>query len=156
VGGYTDSSGVSHGFLLSKGSYINIDVPASIGAAPGSTGATDINPQGDILGTYADSSGIVHSFLLSKGTYAAIPDVPMPGATTYMLGMNPQGDIVGWSCCGTPGGFLLGHGTVTTLDVPQSCGSLCTLPYGINAQGDIVGTYIDNSGNQHGFLLKRN
>jgi hypothetical protein len=97
-----------------------------------------------------------HGFLLSQGTYTAMPDVSMPVANTYMLGMNPQGDIVGWSCCGGAGRFLISHGSVTILHVPQSCGSPCTLPYAINPLGDIVGIYIDNDGNQHGFLLKKN
>jgi hypothetical protein len=66
--------------------------------------------------------------------------------------MNPQGDIVGGTF-GTPAcGFLLSHGTVTTINVP---GFSCALPYGINSVGDIVGLYFDNSGNTHGFLLKK-
>jgi hypothetical protein len=155
---FDDATCGSHGFLLSKGTYTAIDVPAALGAgatAPGTTIATAINPRGDILGTYNDSSFTVHSFLLSKkGEFTAIPDVPAPGATTYALGMNPQGDIVGWSCCGPLGGFLLSQGTISTIDVPESCGSSCTVPYGITPKGDIVGSYLDNNGN-HGFLLKR-
>jgi hypothetical protein len=154
VGFYFDSTSCSvHGFLLSKGIYTNIEVPPSLGALPGSTGASAIDPQGDILGTYSDTSGITHGFLLSHGAFSAIPDIPAPGSFTYPQGMNPQGDIVGAAfvtpCCG----FLISHGTISIVDLP---GSSETFPYGINPQGDIVGYYIDNNGNQHGFVLRRN
>jgi hypothetical protein len=56
---------VVRGFLLSKGTFTNIDVNLS-GAAPGSTIPNGINSQGDIVGSYFDGSGNVHGFLLSK------------------------------------------------------------------------------------------
>jgi len=40
--------------------------------------------------------------------------------------------------------------TFTTIDVP---GAADTRPSGINDRGDIVGTYTDTEGNNHGFLL---
>src|SRR5262249_20311045 len=46
-------------------------------------------------------------------------------------------------------GVLLSGGRYTTLDVP---GSTLTFAYGINDAGQIVGTYIDAAGGQHGFL----
>jgi hypothetical protein len=147
VGFYNDNTANcgSHGFLLSNGVYTNIDVPEALGALPGSTTASAINPKGDILGTYFGSDFAFHGFLLSNGVFSAVPEIPFP------LGMNPQGDIVGVNPFG--GGFLLSHGTVSTIDVP---GSMYTFPYGIDPQGNIVGSYIDSSGNYHGFLLTRN
>lgn len=44
------------------------------------------------------------------------------------------------------------HPTFTTIDYPAS-GVQATSPNGINAQGDVVGTYYDADWNQHGFLL---
>jgi probable HAF family extracellular repeat protein len=38
----------------------------------------------------------------------------------------------------------------TTIDVP---GATLTIAFGINPRGDIVGLYLDTSGNEHGFLL---
>lgn len=145
VGWYFDNttSCGTHGFLLSNGVYTNIDVPEALGALPGSTQATAINPSGDIVGTYSSSDSPFQGFLLSNGAFSAIPDIPFPS------GINPQGDIVGSSaCCG----LFLSHGTLSVIDVP---GSSYTLPYGIDPQGDIVGAYIDSSGNYHGFLLRR-
>ena len=70
VGDYQDSSGNSHGFLLSKGKLTTIDFPGALG-----TLAFGINPQGEIVGLYFDSSGNGHGFLLSNGTLTTI-DVP--------------------------------------------------------------------------------
>jgi probable HAF family extracellular repeat protein len=152
VGWYSDNTGASHGFLFSKGSYTNIDVPISLGAVPGSTVATAINPQGDIVGTYSDTSGITHGYLLSHSSFSSfdLPGVDFP----YPFGISVQGNIVGWACCG-PGGYLLSNGAVTVIDFPGA-GSLNTIAYGINPQGDIVGTYLDSSFNNHGFLLTKN
>jgi probable HAF family extracellular repeat protein len=66
VGTYFDSSGNSHGFLLSKGTFTDIDVPGSLGASPGTTTASGINPQGAIVGYYFGSGFNIHGFLLSK------------------------------------------------------------------------------------------
>jgi uncharacterized membrane protein len=65
---------------------------------------------------------------------------------TILSGINDSGQIVGWSDPG--GGFLLDHGSYTTLDVPDSKG---TYAYGINASGQIVG-WSDPGGGRHGFL----
>jgi len=156
VGSYYDNTSNcgSHGFRLSNRAYTNIDVPESLGAVPGTTTAAAIDPQGDIVGNYTDSSFVFHGFLLSHSTFSAIPDIPAPGASTFPLGMNPQGDIVGAAFSVTPCcGFLLSHGTVSIIDVP---GSSLTVPYGIDPQGDIVGFYQDSNGNQHGFLIRQN
>jgi hypothetical protein len=60
VGGFNDSNGVEHGFLRDKdGSFTTIDVPDSI-----ATGASGINPSGQIVGLFFDSIG-GHGFLAS-------------------------------------------------------------------------------------------
>ncbi|GAC1453989.1 MAG: hypothetical protein PVSMB1_02850 [Gemmatimonadaceae bacterium] len=41
--------------------------------------------------------------------------------------------------------------TVKTIDVPNA---LATIAFGINARGDIVGTYVDAAHQQHGFRLR--
>ena len=151
-----DATCGTHGFLLRKGIYTTIDVPESLGAMSGATWASAIDPHGNIVGSYNDNNFNVHSFRLSKkGEFTALPDVPAPGFQTWALGMNPQGDIVGASCCGPVGGWLMSRdGTVSTVAVPDSCGSMCTTPYGITPEGDIVGGYSNSSGS-HGFVLKR-
>ena len=56
VGWYLDSSGNSHGFLLSGGKVTTIDDPG------GTTDPEGINNKGEISGLYTDSSGNRHAF----------------------------------------------------------------------------------------------
>jgi hypothetical protein len=68
VGHYFDvlnNNLITRVFLLSKGTFANIDVDLP-GAAPGSTIPNGINPEGDIVGSYNDTVGNFHGFLLSK------------------------------------------------------------------------------------------
>src|SRR5271169_3912363 len=79
--------------------------------------------------------------------------IDVPGAPdTFLLGINPQGDIVGWyyDAGFKAHGLLISNGMLSTIDVP---GSTSTNLHGINARGDIVGGYTDTSGNSFGFLL---
>ena len=77
----------------------------------------------------------------------------MPGATlTVAEGINNAGTIVG--IYGDDEGF---HGFVqsrkgdfTTVNVPGASGD--TEINSINAQGEIVGFYLDAAGVQHGFI----
>jgi hypothetical protein len=50
---------VTHGFLLSGGSFTTIDVPGA-----SFTSLLDINPPGEIVGFYT-IAGVSHGFLLS-------------------------------------------------------------------------------------------
>ncbi|MGH7139792.1 MAG: hypothetical protein ACREHD_28970, partial [Pirellulales bacterium] len=59
VGAFTDTNGVTHGYLLSHGHYTVLDDPH----AAGYTNASGINDLGQIVGSYFDSSGVQHGFL---------------------------------------------------------------------------------------------
>ena len=62
VGSWTDASGVTHGFTLTKkGVFTSFDPPGSTGTTP-----NFITPQGDIVGGYLDSAGASHGFILSR------------------------------------------------------------------------------------------
>ena len=104
VGGYLDTIGTGHGFLLSQGSFTTIDYPGS-----SYTELLGINPQGDIVGTYVDAASNVHGFTLSEGNFTRID---FPGSvSTFTNWVNPEGDIVGGyqSADGTYHGFVLSH-----------------------------------------------
>ena len=149
VGWYVTQECFLHAFLLRDGGLTTFDVPIALGAQPGTTQASGINERGDIVGQYSDTTGNSHGFLLTKGNFSTI-DVSGPLAQTFPLGINSRGEIVGITFA--TGGFLMSHGTITSIDVP---GSSFTVPYGINKQGDIVGTYFDSNNNTHGFVLGR-
>lgn len=79
--------------------------------------------------------------------------------TQYVLGINPQGDMVGGDTDsnGAYHGFLLRRGHFIAVDEPMAGRSKGqgTNAHSINAQGDIVGGYFDSASIHHGFLLRR-
>jgi hypothetical protein len=90
---------------------------------------------------------------------AALADPPRfttinyPGAAaTYVLGINPGGDIVGFYDDNSgEHGFALRAGTLISFDYP---GATWTDAYGISPQGDIIGQYGLADNTTHGFLLR--
>ena len=86
VGDYRDMSNVPHGFVLSGGHYITLDVPGSIIGLTGTlpTNLRAINPGGDIVGIYvappnstagcivAGSPPCLKGFLLHHGTFSTV------------------------------------------------------------------------------------
>jgi hypothetical protein len=88
VGAYTDSAGVTHGYLHYHGTFATTDVPGGIFTFDGGN-----NPSGDIVGAWTDTANVTHGFLLSNGVWTSFD---YPGATlTDASGINPGGIIVG-------------------------------------------------------------
>jgi len=156
VGLFRDATG-THGFLLTKGQLVTIDVipGASDTEAYGLndkgailTAAFGINDHGDIVGLFTDG-GPFRGFLLSQGRLFTI-DVPGASNTTP-LSINNAGEIAGifQDHAGTHG-FLLTHDSFVTIDIP---GASSTQATGINDGGQIVGTFEGSLG-QHGFLIE--
>lgn len=93
VGGYTDTGGRAHGFLLSGGQFRSIDVPNAR-----ATLARGIGPRGDIVGTYVsqvETTNVpAHGFLLNnRGEFSAVdhPD----HINTIPQRILPDGTILG-------------------------------------------------------------
>jgi len=80
-----------------------------------------------------------------------------PGATvTLVFGLNTRGELVGGDNS-IPGrhAFLLNHESLISLDASGTLGTHLSFARGVNDQGDVVGAYFDDDGNEHGFLLKK-
>jgi len=154
VGYFQDDIG-SHGFLLHEGVVTTLDFPTA-----SETLALGINEAGTVVGFWniRDADGnllAVHGFIWKDSTFSQID---FPGAAaTYLYGINARGDIVGeWDSdiFGTiVHGFVLTKGQFITIDVPFA-GASYTQANDINAQGSIVGTWIDGDGVPHGFLAE--
>jgi uncharacterized membrane protein len=86
VGIYTRDGGIFHGFLLTRGSLITIDVPGVT-----TTIAWRINNTGEIVGITEGTAE--RGFLLSHGQFVAI-DVP-GASSTQATGINDRGQVVG-------------------------------------------------------------
>jgi hypothetical protein len=88
VGTYTDSGGVTHGYLKYHGTFATIDFPGAILTFAGGN-----NPEGDIVGEYNDAAGVGHAFLLSNGVFTSFD--PSGSIFSDASGINPGGVIVG-------------------------------------------------------------
>jgi hypothetical protein len=144
----------------SYGTYITIDAPGDV---YGTTVLEGINPRGDIVGAYYDSSLTIQTFEISDGVFRIVtPQGAVPGGFLVFatqMGINPQGDIVSSYVNASRDymfGFVLSQGNYTLIDPPgadHSC--IGTTVAGINASGDIVGSYPVPGGNCYGrgFLL---
>jgi hypothetical protein len=166
VGSYSDSSGISHGFLYRKGTFTTIDFPGGINAA-----ALSINDRRDIVGSYTTSDGRGHGFLYRDDTYTTIDP---PGSISTPIGncgncsgqyINASGRIIGTYTDGSfvDHFFLYDRGTYATIDPPgaeanprEDLGRVSS----INARGQIVGEYVQGSSSSstivvHGFLYDR-
>jgi probable HAF family extracellular repeat protein len=123
---------------------------------PGSdaTEGRGINDRGQIVGTYfGPASGRPHGFLLTNGAFAKIDDVP-DALDTIPMGLNNRGEIIGIYTARNEGrpahSFLLSHNNFISIDVPGR-GKTQTNADGINDLGQVVGSYVDETG-VHGFL----
>lgn len=120
-----------------------IDYPGSF-SVPGqnSTVTTGINDLGEIIGTYEDGTGGTHGFTYVGGSFSTLD---LPGGETTLSGINDSGEIVGDSLLG---GFLDNNGLLTLTTGP---GGILLDPRGINNLGQIVGDFVNSTG-EHGFL----
>ena len=154
VGYYFDDSGNVQGYLLSGGTFTEIQVPF---AGATSTLPSDINNSGEIVGIWEVGGNPIQSFTLTGGVYSQLAGYP--GAIeTQVISINNKGEIAGYyeDSAGNYHGFLLSGGTYTSIDVPGAAG---TLVFGVNDLGEVVGTYCTASGclttfqGLQGFLL---
>jgi len=79
-----------------------------------------------------------------------------PGATvTRVFGMNGHGDLVGTDNT-VPGrhAFLVDHDSYVSLDSSGILGTHISFARDIDDEGDIVGGYIGDDENEHGFILR--
>jgi probable HAF family extracellular repeat protein len=98
AGGYIDSGGIQHGFVLKGKKLVSFDAPNAVGV----TTAEGINDSGQVSGLYTDASANRHAFLydVSTATFTAID--PGNGSTAQEAwGINNAGLIVGDTDSGT-------------------------------------------------------
>jgi len=151
-----------HGFLLRDGVFIAVDPPGSVFTNP-----LGVNSEGDVVGRFCialpcgrSGSGNYYGFRWRDGETVTI-DAPNARETNAWKS-SANGEVVGgFRETGGPNRLFLLQGDLFTLfDLPGA------LPVtqengGINARGDIVGTYCVvapcelASPGTHGFLLRR-
>ncbi len=183
AGSYVDASGISHGFVRAvNGTITPFNAPGASQAKNRGTTVVSINDAGVIIGTYTtgtySTNSAYYGFMRSADglTYTAIND-PSAGTNqdangkkqgTTPVAMNASGAISGYYIDSTSvqHGFVRSaSGTYTAID-PTGVGTCVnhnngsnfggTTASGIDAAGDVVGTYLDTSCAQHGFIRSAN
>lgn len=169
VGDYLDSSHTSHGFLLTEGGYVTVDVPGALIGLTGMlpTSLRGINPAGDIVGYYlappgssvsctlAGSPLCIKGFLLHRGRFLTVLFPGHEGSIPQRI--TPKGDIYGCyhdiDLMGTMFGFArTASGTFTAINVSASMNNGAT-PDG----STIVGLWSDLTmmpPPTHGFVIE--
>lgn len=91
AGGYIDSSGVQHGFVLKGKKVTTFDAPGAVGV----TTAEGINDAGQVSGLYTDASGNRHAFVYDYPTDTFTTIDPGDGSTAQEAwGINNEGLVV--------------------------------------------------------------
>lgn len=148
VGSYTNSPGGApniHGYLLRNGEFSEVQFPGHLG-----TIAQRISPEGTIVGCLHDTDTMrtMHGFVLQNGNYVA-----NPAPFTMNNGITPGGGKIVGLENDASSGYLLENGTVANrIQFPNSA---FTDAWDINAEGEIVGEYQDQTANPtiHGYVL---
>ncbi len=157
-GEYDDGVSVSHAFLyrIKDGSWT--ELPTLPGTPIQSN--TVLNNKGTVVGSAA--KGDVPASYDAAGwiwdgrsySFFTAPEASASGAGTQPLGINDLEQVVGFYAddLGADHGFLKDRKSITSFDVP---GADWTWPFGINDEGDIVGTYYIFSPSyvEQGFIL---
>ena len=117
VGDYVERAGHNHGFVLTMarhgfalttGNFINVDVPDAR-----STSATGINAAGQIVGNFAYNAGYGPGFLFAEGHFTKLDfKNSSPVSLPQAEGINDAGQIVGHYRVADQG-RLFEHGFVT-------------------------------------------
>jgi hypothetical protein len=171
AGYYTDSNGVSHGFLRSPDGSITLFDPPGVEGLTGSGQGTvvyGLNPLGAVAGFYLDANFVNHSFLRAPNGSITTFDDPSAGSVVGSYQGTIAYDINVW---GTIAGFYrdandINHGFVrspwgafTTFDAPAAGsvvgsyqGTITAGFSGLTPFGAITGSYIDANNVYHGYL----
>ena len=155
-GFFSDASGYRHGFLYIGGKSLTIDFPGAE-----HTFGEGITPQGAVVGTYIDNQMIQHGFLCLHN-FSCL-SFEHPPSLEFLDGLvaNSSGTVAG--TLHVPNfqtTFREGYvgnpisGIFATFQYPGALQD--TEAFGINASGEIVGSYLDTNSINHAFLREPN
>jgi hypothetical protein len=121
---------------------------------PGSlaTYAMQFGGGNEFVGFYSLNLLNYQGFLYNGSGFESISDPTRPDGTTFILGINSAGTVIGFSedstGLNTRGVIRVAGGSVEAFNLP---GALESAPQAINDKGEIVGTYRNSTG-WHGFV----
>ena len=146
AGDFTDSSGVTRGFVRFRDGSFSAPIvePDGDGSV---TQARGINNLGVVCGYFLN--GNAHSFFLSGATFTQFD---VAGAfNTYLHAINEAGDFAGvFDTIAQSGqGYVSIGGSIVAFTIP---GALVTSAFGINNSDQTAGEYTDSTSILHGFF----
>lgn len=144
VGVGIDNAGNFTNFTANPLTSTNANVLTGLGPAAMAFG---VNSAGSVVGT----DGNNNAFIISGG---GSPVSFLPGSSTAAMafGINDKGAIVGTMTVGANSpGFVLNGDNLITVNPPSGATSNMVNAQGINNNGLVVGFYMGNDGNVHGF-----
>jgi hypothetical protein len=168
VGFYTaPATNFTHGFLDSNGIQSTIDDP--LGSPPNVTTPAQnllgINNDGKAAGFWTDNNGHTNGFIvdLNTLTFMEIPPATFGAmaVATQASDITDNNEVCGfWTDAnGNNHGFTVfivnGHFQMFQPLVIRGVGvtAVSTSPFGCNGRGEVVGSFIDSQGNNHGFIF---
>ena len=153
AGFWVTKNGTNHGFVEWNGVFENLNDPKTPHMAGSVNQLLGVNDNGVAVGFYNDAAGNSHAYQVNQAT-GVFTAIKIPGAVSATAtGISRGGYIVGFAkdAAGTTSSWMLAPGgQLTTYQFP---GGSNTQAFGINPQKQIVGSYLDGNGVQHGFVL---
>ena len=133
----------TEGFIRdASGNITNVFIPGS-----SSTQISAANGNGDVAGTFTTTDGLIHGFYRTSSGVVTLFDATNNETVLNVSAVNNSGVITGFAYGSSAGGHAFvrdASGNITSFNVAGST----TNAYGINSQGDIVGSYSSNPGTQ--------
>jgi probable HAF family extracellular repeat protein len=153
IGTSYDAQGNFHGFVWSNGKMTKMGALGGLWSQ-----ANAINSKGQVTGQAYTKNGSAHAFIANCATCSLKDLGTFAGSTSSLwgVGINDSGVVVGYSTFGgTYHAFVYSSGKIKDLNklIPTGTGWVLIEADSINASGQIVGTAINKSGEEHGFLL---
>lgn len=149
AGFYVDTAGANHGFTQISSTQTTVDNPLTT-AAPPVNQLLGLNDKNMAVGFYVDSAGNSHGYEYNLTSKVFTPVVPtFAGVTSVMAtGVNNGGWISGLytDSGGVTHGFVDEGGVFKSFDDPSGNGTNTSF-FGLNNQGQVVGSYVDANGN---------
>ncbi|MGE5359370.1 MAG: hypothetical protein ACM3NQ_10150 [Bacteroidales bacterium] len=145
------------GFYYKDGAFSTVDMAEDPADPMSWSAAYGLNAQGDVAGWYGNGATfIMHGYVLSKGRKTTID---VPGFTWVTAGaINDQREVIvnAYENWAVKANYIWKDGSlVTEIRVPGAACAACTVAYGINNRGDVVGQYWTADYKGHGFIAHR-
>ena len=152
-GFWANAAGANNGFVEWNGSFQTLNDPNTPRTKTHMDQLLGVNNSGVAVGFYVDAKNHSHAYEVNQATQV-YNTIKVSGAVNASAtGVNNLGDIVGFATDANHNTFtwMLKNGHMSTYEFP---GGTDTQAFGVNDHDEIVGTYLDGAGVQHGFTLK--